>query len=135
MADIWQQFHQLPRSIRDTVASSRALAAVDKLEATYPQLDVAGFVMRVMVKEIPLATLSEAIQREAELAPPQADAVVAELRKSVFGQVSEYLGEKSRAASRGGHKSNASQRRQQSAASRGTTELANCQKTDRRAEA
>ncbi len=92
MEDIWQQFHRLPKTIRDSVATPEALATVDQLERQHPGLDLAGFIMRAMVKEFPINELSQKMSQEAKLDQPTADAVTQELTAKVFGQLREYLG-------------------------------------------
>lgn len=92
MDDIWQQFHRLPKVIRDAVATPQALGAIDRLEQATPGLDLAGFVMRVMVKEFSVADLGKHLVTEAGLESTAADRVVDTLTQSVFQTVSEYLG-------------------------------------------
>lgn len=92
MDDIWQQFHRLPKAIKDAVAKPSALEAVDRLEQQYPGVDLANFVMRVMVKAVPLRELPNVIQSEGKVSVAAATAISAELEKSVFSQAAEYVG-------------------------------------------
>ncbi len=92
MEDIWQQFHRLPRAIRDSVASPAALSTIDRLEADHPGLDLAGFVMRVMVKEFLPSQLAQKIQDEAHLDRAVAEDVAKQMQESIFMPVGEYLG-------------------------------------------
>lgn len=92
MDDIWQQFHRLPRIIRDAVATPQALAAIDRIESANPGLDLAGFVMRVMIKEFPPTELAKRLVAEAGIEAANADRIVDELTRSVFRSVGEYLG-------------------------------------------
>lgn len=92
MDDIWQQFHRLPKPIRDAVATPSALAAIDRLERQHPKLDLASFVMRAMVKEFPISGLPAKLTSETELDESTAKAVMAELQTDVFGNVADYLG-------------------------------------------
>ncbi|MBI2984258.1 MAG: hypothetical protein HYY50_01390 [Candidatus Kerfeldbacteria bacterium] len=92
MPDIWQQFHQLPRAIRDTVASPQALAAVERLENQYPQLDAANLIMRVMTKEVAIQNLVDTIASEGRLGSEAAASVADTLQREVFGGVHDYLG-------------------------------------------
>lgn len=92
MDDLWQQFHRLPKAIRDAVARPQALAAVDSLEQRYPNLDLASFVMRVAVQEFPIGDVPARLQQEFALSEADATAVDNELRSTVFSGVQEYLG-------------------------------------------
>lgn len=93
MPDIWQQFHSLPKAIRDGVASPAAIAAVDAIEAEYPDLNLADFIMRVVVHEFPVAELATKMVNEQGLTMEAAKKVVLRLRQEVFtGVVADYLG-------------------------------------------
>jgi len=92
MDDIWQQFHRLPRIIRDAVATPQALAAIDRIETANPGVDLAGFVMRVMVREFPVTELAKRLVTESGIEPTTADRIVDDLTRSVFRSVGEYLG-------------------------------------------
>lgn len=92
MDDLWQQFHRLPRAIRDAVATPPALAAVERLEAKYRDLDLANFIMRVMVKEFSYDQLTTKLQSDGRLSAAAAADVERTLRQEVFPGVVEYLG-------------------------------------------
>ena len=92
MDDLWQQFHRLPKSIRDAVATPEALATVERLENAHPGLDLANFVMRVMAKDFPLPELAEKIQEEGGIDEAAAKSVADELQAGVFSSVGEFLG-------------------------------------------
>lgn len=92
MDDIWQQFHRLPKIIRDAVATPQALETIDRLETENRGLDLAGFVMRVMVKEFPVAELGKRLITESGIDVATADRVVDRLTRSVFSGAAEYLG-------------------------------------------
>lgn len=92
MEDIWQQFHRLPKAIRDSVARPGALATIEQLENQYPDLDLATFVMRAMVKEFPATDMVGQLSREGKLETNQAQEVVAKLENEVFDQARDYLG-------------------------------------------
>lgn len=92
MPDIWQQFHRLPRPIRDAVAAPSALATIDRLEQQYPNLDTAGLVMRVMVKAVPVDKLTDTIANEGKIDGDTAEQVATVLRREVFLDVADYLG-------------------------------------------
>lgn len=95
MPDIWEQFHALPKAIRDSVATPQALAALDDLERQHPGLDLAGFVMRVMVHEIPVGQLPDKLAAEAKVDQMAAAAIVHRLEQEVLVGAGEYLGLKS----------------------------------------
>ncbi len=93
MPDIWQQFHSLPKAIKDGVASPQAIAAVDDLEAHHPGVDLANLIMRVVVHEVPVADMSAKLQAESGVDAATAAIIVDRLRREVFtGVVAEYLG-------------------------------------------
>lgn len=92
MDEIWQQFHRLPRVIRDIAARPQALTTIEQLEDTYPQLDLASFVMRVMIKQVAVADIPAILEKEAKLTPEQAQEVALALRSNVWEAASEYLG-------------------------------------------
>jgi hypothetical protein len=92
MSDIWQQFLQLPRPVRNAASTPEAMQTIEKLEATYPGVDLAGFVMRVLVKDIPLDQLPSRLVLEAGVDTAQARSIMDELVNSVFASVQTYLG-------------------------------------------
>ncbi len=93
MADIWQQFHSLPKAIRDGVATPQAIATVDDLEQRYPGVDLANLIMRVVVHEFPVGDLPAKLQAECLLDRPAAEEVSRRLRQEVFvGDIADYLG-------------------------------------------
>ncbi|MEK7537606.1 MAG: hypothetical protein AAB619_01375, partial [Patescibacteria group bacterium] len=93
MVDIWQQFHSLPKAIRDGVATPSAIATVDDLEQRYPGVDLANLIMRVVVHEFPVGELSAKLQAECSLDRPAAEEVSRRLRQEVFvGDIADYLG-------------------------------------------
>ncbi len=93
MADLWQQFHSLPRAIRDGVSTASVIAAVDELERNNPSVDVANVVMRVVTREIPFDQLATKLQAENKIDAPVAAAIAEGLQAHVFGGVvAEYLG-------------------------------------------
>lgn len=93
MADIWQQFHSLPKTIRDGVATPQVIAVIDELEARHPGVDLANLVMRIVVHEFPLAELSNKLKKEYSLDDATATEIDAKLRQVVFtGVIADYLG-------------------------------------------
>ncbi len=92
MEDIWQQFHGLPKTIRDAVATPEALATVDRLERQHPGLDLAGFVMRAMVKEFPINDLAQKITEEGKVPAAEAEKMAIEMKSGIFSKAGEYLG-------------------------------------------
>lgn len=93
MADLWQQFHGLPKAIRDGVATPKAIAAVDELEQQHPGVELASFVMRVAVREIPVADLAAKISAESSVTSTDAKNIAERLHRDVFtGVVADYLG-------------------------------------------
>lgn len=93
MADIWQQFHSLPKAIRDGVSTPKAIQAVDDLEAQHPGADLANIIMRAVVHEFPVADLEQQIQKECAVDALTATSIADRLKNDVFtGDIAEYLG-------------------------------------------
>jgi hypothetical protein len=92
MDEIWQQFHRLPRVIRDIAAKPVALTAIEELEGLYPQLDLASLVMRVMVKQVPVDQVATVLQQEHAMAAADAENVAARLRSDIWNSAATYLG-------------------------------------------
>lgn len=92
MDDLWQQFHRLPKAIRDAVSRPEALVAVDRLEQQYPNLDLASFVMRVVVKEFSVNDIPTRLVEEFHLSQDAAEAVTEELNQTVFVGLQDYIG-------------------------------------------
>lgn len=92
MDDLWQQFHRLPKAIRDAVARPEALSAVDSLEQRYPNLDLASFVMRAVVKEFSVNDVPKRLVDEFKLTEVEAVTVADELNSTVFSGLQDYLG-------------------------------------------
>lgn len=92
MADIWQQFHSLPKGVRDAAASPEALRVLNELEGKYPGLDLAGLVMRVMVKDVPVGQLSTALVVENKLDQATASSISQRLTEGVFRAAASHLG-------------------------------------------
>lgn len=93
MADIWQQFHSLPKAIRDGVSTPKAIQAIDDLEAQYPGADLANIIMRVVVHEFPVAELQQHISTECNVDTAAAKQMYDRLVQDIFiGDIAEYLG-------------------------------------------
>jgi len=93
MADLWQQFHGLPKAIRDGVATPTAIAAVDELEQQHPGVELASFVMRAVVHEFPFSELAGKISTESGIDAATAKSITERLQQDVFtGVVADYLG-------------------------------------------
>lgn len=93
MADLWQQFHTLPKSIRDGVSTPAVMAALDDLENTYPAVDVGNLLMRVVVREVRIQDVEPVLQKEYQLDAAAVKLIADRLRRDVFvGMIGEYLG-------------------------------------------
>jgi len=92
MDQIWEQFHRLPRSIRDAVARPEALATLEALEKRYPQFDGAQIVMEVMIKSLPLSELPQRIRQNLGVSDTEVQEIQAQLTSGVFRFVAQYLG-------------------------------------------
>lgn len=93
MADIWQQFHSLPKTIRDGVATPQVIAVIDDLETRHPGVDLANVVMRVVVREFPIDQLKAKLLAENSLDEKNAAEIETQLKRVVFtGLIADYLG-------------------------------------------
>lgn len=93
MADIWQQFHALPKAIRDAVSTPAVIAALDDLEGKYPDVDISNILMRVVVREVPVGNVAQVLSTENKLDEQTAKVIVERLQRDVFqGVIAEYLG-------------------------------------------
>lgn len=91
MADTWSQFHALPKDVRDAVATPQALATIDRLEGKYPGLNLADVVMRVIIKEIPVAEIANRLMSEARLDAPAATSIADQLIREALVGAKQYL--------------------------------------------
>lgn len=91
MFDYLQKFDELPQTLQDNVSSPAAMAVIADLEGKY-KLDLAALVMKVMVKDIPLADLPTYLVSENHLTQEDARRLVAELKERLFFSVANYLG-------------------------------------------
>lgn len=90
MLEYLEKFKKLPADIQQKISSQEVLLAIDDLTGRYG-VDLAGFVMRVMVGEILFKNLLANLVKEYDLEPEQAELLEAELRDRVFHRVQDYL--------------------------------------------
>ena len=92
MADIWQKFLQLPRAVRNAASTPEAMQTIERLEQTYPGVDLAGFVMRVLIKDLPLDQLPSRLVLEGGVNTEQARGIANELSTTIFTSLQGHLG-------------------------------------------
>lgn len=92
MDDLWQQFHRLPKAIRDAAATPQVLAAIERLEKANPGLDLANFVMRLMIKEFPVSDLPKKLAAETKLGQAKSLLVSEGLKHEALTSLADYLG-------------------------------------------
>jgi hypothetical protein len=90
MLSFLQKFNNLPKEIKDAVASPEAAALIAELGAQY-QVDLATTVMKVVVKEISLDGLGAYLINQMAMSREQAIALEKDLRKKVFSNIIDYL--------------------------------------------
>lgn len=92
MFDYLEKFNKLPKEIRDKVSTEAVMANVDQLEKQY-SIDLASVIMKVMVKDLSIKELTMHFVSEFNIEKENALQLVEELRKNVFFDVLNYLGE------------------------------------------
>lgn len=91
MFDYLQKFDQLPEKIQASVSSPAAMAVISDLEKKY-QVDLAALVIKVAIKEIPLADLPSHLVSELGMTPDNARRLTADLKERLFFSIANYLG-------------------------------------------
>ncbi|MFA6369736.1 hypothetical protein EOL72_02285 [Candidatus Falkowbacteria bacterium] len=91
MFDYLQKFDGLPDEIQASVSSPQAMALISDLEKKY-QVDLAALVIRIAVKEIPLADLPAHLVSELHLTPDNARLLTADFKEKLFPSIANYLG-------------------------------------------
>lgn len=90
MLEYLEKFNKLPADIQQKVSSQEVLLALDDLTNRY-KVDLAGFVMRVMVGEVLFRNLLASLIKDFDLELEGAELLEAELRDRVFHKVQDYL--------------------------------------------
>jgi hypothetical protein len=90
MLEYLEKFNKLPADIQQKSSSQEVLLALDDLSGRY-KVDLAGFVMRVMVGELLFKNLLANLIKDFDLELEQAELLEAELRDRVFHRVQDYL--------------------------------------------
>ncbi|MCX6796404.1 MAG: hypothetical protein NTW06_02805 [Candidatus Falkowbacteria bacterium] len=91
MLSYLDKFNNLAPELRDSISSPTVLAAIEAIENKYG-VSLASVVMRVMVKEISMVDLPKYFVFEFGLDGQAANALVEDLKQSVFLSVADYLG-------------------------------------------
>lgn len=91
MFDYLQKFNALPKDLRDKISSPAVMDAISSLESKYG-VDLAMTVMRIMIKDLQLASLPLHLSSEFGLNKEQAESLSRDLKERVFLVVSTYLG-------------------------------------------
>ncbi len=93
MFDYLQQFNNLPKDVRDKVASPAAMAVIAELEAKY-KVDLAIVVMKLMVKSLTFFDLAVYLKDELAMIPEDAEKLIIDLKEKLFASLPEYLAAK-----------------------------------------
>jgi len=91
MFDYLQKFNDLPKDLRNQISAPEVMRAVLELENEY-QVDLAALVMKVMVKNVSLVSLSDYLIQEFSLPKESADKLKEEMIKRIFYRTADYLG-------------------------------------------
>lgn len=94
MFDYLDKFNNLSSELKSAVSSPEVVRQIDELEKKY-QIDLAAFIMRIMIKEINTNNLPLILFTEFGLNKDEIKGLTEELKNKVFFQVLDYLGIKS----------------------------------------
>jgi glycerol-3-phosphate cytidylyltransferase-like family protein len=94
MFDYLEKFNNLSSELKSAVSSPEVVRQIDELEKKY-QIDLAAFIMRIMIKEININNLPLILFTEFGLNKDEIKGLTEELKNKVFFQVLDYLGIKS----------------------------------------
>ena len=83
-------YNQLPQALRDRLSQPAVVGAIQNLEFKYHQ-QLAGLIMRIMIKDISIGDLLPVLMDELKLAPDQARELALDLKHTVFFSVSDYV--------------------------------------------
>lgn len=84
------KYNQLPKELRDKINNPAVVSVMDKIERQY-NVNLAAWVMKVMVKEVALDGLKQVFMEENNFPPEKAAALVGELEEKIFRPVADYL--------------------------------------------
>ncbi len=90
MLEYLDKFTKLPADIQQKASSQEVLLALDELSSRY-NVDLASFVMRVMVGDLMYRNMLASLIKEFDMELDQAELLEAELRDRVFKKVQDYL--------------------------------------------
>lgn len=91
MFEYLEKFKLLPKEIKDKVSSPVVVANIGILEKEYG-VDLAAFIMKIMVKDISLENCYEYLMKEHKLSEIKSQKLVWVLKEKVFKDVKDYLG-------------------------------------------
>lgn len=91
MFDYLAKFNSLAPEIKEKVSNAFALKTIEDLEKKY-KVDLAGVVMRVMVKEVKPESLAIFLAGELNLGEENSEILAKEMKEKVFLPVADYLG-------------------------------------------
>jgi hypothetical protein len=90
MLEYLEKFNNLPDDVKQKVSSGAVMAILEEMEATYG-VNLANFVMRVMVGDLYYKNLTANLIIEYDLDPEVADKLAKELDDKIFLSVMDYL--------------------------------------------
>jgi hypothetical protein len=90
MLEYLEKFNNLPDEVKKNISSAAVMAAIEELEEKYG-VDLATFIMRVMVGELYYKNITANLIIEYSLAPEVATTLAKELQDKVFALVMDYL--------------------------------------------
>ncbi|MDD4901707.1 MAG: hypothetical protein PHE24_01070 [Patescibacteria group bacterium] len=90
MLEYLEKFNNLPSEVKQKISSGAVMAAIEELEGEYG-LELAGFVIRVMVGELYYKNLTANLIIEYDLEPEVAEKLAQDLQNKIFDSVTDYL--------------------------------------------
>ncbi|HNX11046.1 MAG TPA: hypothetical protein PKI61_02805 [bacterium] len=90
MFDYLEKFNQLPKSLKDKVSNPAVMAILDALDEKY-HVELAPFVMKLMVKAMPANDLPLRLAEEFTIDKTIAETLAQELKDKVLSAVADYL--------------------------------------------
>ena len=90
MLEYLEKFNNLPADVKQNVSTGAVMVAIEDLEGKYG-VDLANFVIRVMVGDLYYKNITANLIIEFNLAPGTATMLAKELQDKVFDSVTDYL--------------------------------------------
>ncbi len=90
MINYLEKYNNLPKDLRDKISAPSVMEAIHEMEKKY-SLNLAGVVMRVVVKDLKIDELQNFFVYNMDLNVDKAKELITELKKKVFSAIKNYL--------------------------------------------